>query len=165
MMIKNPKLIKMNFCSKQFHDCHHGSIVNKSSLWSIEDDCHHRIVVNKSSLWSIEDILKSHHGTILIHFRWLWSNLGILSFGNLLLEKVFEKFRAAPRVCVFLSNKPVSSGHFVMNTVRVSTVIWSSRVESHCILLALCSGIIRLIHSKSKVALLKLEVLFLEMHA
>ena len=95
---------------------------------SIEDDCHHRIVVNKSSLWSIEDILKPHHGTILIHFRWLWSNLGILSFGNLLLEKVFEKFRAAPRVCVFLSNKPVSSGHFVMNTVRVSTVIWSSRV-------------------------------------
>ena len=61
---------------------------------SIEDDCHHRIVVNKSSLWSIEDILKSHHGTILIHFRWLWSNLGILSFGNLLLEKGFEKFRA-----------------------------------------------------------------------
>ena len=38
-------------------------------------------------------------------------------------------------------------------------------LESHCILLALCSGIIRLIHSKSKVALLKLEVLFLEMHA
>ena len=149
MMIKkpqSPKLIKLNFCSKQSHDdnhpqlikvnfcsieddCHHGSIVNKSSLWSIEDDCHHRIVVNKSSLWSIEDILKSHHGTILIHFRWLWSNLGILSFGNLLLEKVFEKFRAAPRVCVFLSNKPVSSGHFVMNTVRVSTVIWSSRVS------------------------------------
>ena len=54
-----------------------------------------------------------------------------LSFWKFLLEKVFWKIsraRLAPRVCVFLSNKPVSSGHFVMNTVRVSTVIWSSRV-------------------------------------
>ena len=42
---------------------------------------------SKNDLLLIEDILKSHHGTILIHFRWLWSNLGILSFGNLLLEK------------------------------------------------------------------------------
>ena len=69
--------------------------------------------------------------TILIHFRWLWSYLGILSFWNFLLEKDVWKIsraRLATRVCVFLSNKPVSSGHFVMNTVRVSTVIWSTRV-------------------------------------
>ena len=55
-----------------------------------------------------------------------------LSFWKFHLEKVFWKIsraRLAPRVCVFVSNKPVSSGHFVMNTVRVSTIIWSSRVH------------------------------------
>ena len=54
-----------------------------------------------------------------------------LSFWKFHLEKVFWKIsraRLAPRVCVFVSNKPVSSGHFVMNTVRVSTIIWSTRV-------------------------------------
>ena len=34
-----------------------------------------------------------------------------------------SRAQLATRVCVFLSNKPMSSGHFVMNTVRVSTVI------------------------------------------